>query len=103
MQGLRRQEDNEFEAFFKIVQNFAKEKRCVFFLDAGEGNEIQLSGIDGENLSGWLIPIEQVDEFEKVFVQSKHFNDIPEKYIDYFCFAKWEINNNKIYIRFVKK
>lgn len=100
MQGLRKQEDAEFEAFMEIVQRTAKEKGCVFFVDSGEGNDVSLSGIEGEDLSGWLIPFSVVDEFEPLFKASKRFKDIPQKYGDYFRFAKWSLKSGKISIHF---
>jgi len=103
MQGLRKQEDAEFEAFMEIVQEYAKRKDCVFFVDSGEGNEIQMNGIDGEDLSGWLIPIADADEFEQIFKQNTGFDDIPEKYTDSFRYAKWQKKNGNIIINFTDR
>ena len=36
-----------------------------FFMDCSEGREIETDEISGEDISGWLIPMSQVLEFEK--------------------------------------
>ena len=41
MLGLRTQETNKFILFFELVQEKAKEKESVFFLDSGDGNEFR--------------------------------------------------------------
>ena len=40
-QGLRTQENSKFLSFWKIVQEEASKRDSVFFLDSGEGNEIE--------------------------------------------------------------
>ena len=39
----------------------------MFFAFAGEGNDIIFPGIEGEDMTGWLIPHEYVEEFEHVW------------------------------------
>ncbi|MGI6178176.1 MAG: hypothetical protein ACOYJO_06985 [Eubacterium sp.] len=76
MQVLRTQEGNKFEKFFEAVNTQAKLQNKVFFLDCGEGNEFSNDIMEGEDLSGWLIPLAEADKFEKEFLASR---DISEK------------------------
>ena len=59
MQGLKTQEGNKFIAFFKLIQEEARKRHSVFFLECGEGNEFETAHIEGEDLRGWLIPEKQ--------------------------------------------
>ena len=47
-QGLRIQENKKFLNFWKIVQEEASKHDSVFFLDSGEGNEIETAEINDE-------------------------------------------------------
>ena len=96
MKGLRTQETSKFRKFFKIVQESAKEKGCVFFLEAGDGRDIETSEFEGEDLSGWLVPIDKANEFEPEWL----VDDIDEKWLDYFCFAEWEYQDKVVTIEF---
>ena len=87
MRGLRTQESDSFQKFFAIVQKAADEIGCIFFLDTGEGREFNISGIKGEDLSGWLLPKDKADGFEKVW---KQFKTIPSDEDDaFYRFANW--------------
>ena len=96
MQGLRTQEGSKFEKFFELVQNTAKKHGFVFFLDAGDGNDIITDELEGENLQGWIVPQEKVNEFEKEFVAFKN----TEVWDDYFGFAVWYKEKGEIKILF---
>ena len=52
MRGLKTQEGNKFIAFFKLVQEEARKKHSVFFLECGEGNDFSEDNIEGEDLRG---------------------------------------------------
>ena len=47
--------------------------------------------MEGENISGWLIPFEQADKFEKEYL--KGYGDL-EDWEEYFCWIEWENENN---------
>lgn len=68
MRGLKTQEGNDFIAFFKLVQEEAKKRHSVFFLECGEGNDFSADNIEGEDLRGWLIPEKQADQFERIWL-----------------------------------
>lgn len=90
MQGLRKQETDKFEKFFSIVQNAARENRCVFFLDAGDGRDFETDTLEGENLMGWLIPNDKVFEFKKEW----ETGDVSDDWSDFFVWAIWENADN---------
>ena len=50
-QGLRTQENSKFLNFWKIVQEEASKRNSVFFLDSGEGNEIETPEINPYNIA----------------------------------------------------
>ena len=96
MQGLRTQESAKFVAFFEIVQNLANRHKKVFFLDAGLGREVAKKEYEGENLQGWLIPMEKADEFEKQFSAFEN----GEEWDDFYAFLEWEELNGDVKIFF---
>lgn len=96
MTGLKTQESKEFVAFFKIVQSEALKENKIFFLDAGDGRDINLPGISGEDLMGWLIPIDMADDLKKYWL----LDDVNDDWSDYFMFAIWEKDEDEIKIRF---
>ena len=91
MRGLRTQEGEKFERFFELVQKEALKYGGVFFLDSGEGHDFDNGFMEGENISGWLIPLEKADNFEKEYL--KNYNDL-EDWEEYFCWVEWENENN---------
>ena len=91
MRGLRTQEGEKFERFFTLVQKEALKQKGIFFLDCGEGNDFDNGFMEGENLSGWLIPFGLADEFEKEYL--KHNDDL-EEWEEYFCWIEWENENS---------
>ena len=92
MKGLKTQESKKFENFFDIVQKYAEEKGCIFFLEAGDGRDLVTPTMEGEDLQGWLIPISKEKEFESIWLE----DNVTEKWDDFFCFAVWENENNPI-------
>ena len=80
MQGLRQQESQKFEKFFQLVQDEAKKKGCVFFLDCGLGNVFENDNIECEDLTGWLVEKGQVSEFEQIFAEDLETDDFDEAY-----------------------
>ncbi|MBO5664245.1 MAG: hypothetical protein J6V82_04505 [Clostridia bacterium] len=87
MKGLRTQETNKFQKYFSIVQEAAEKKDCVFFLDAGDGRDFETETLEGEDLMGWLIPKNRVDEFEEEW-EAGEVSD------DWSGFYKWAIWSN---------
>ena len=96
MRGLRTQETEKFERFFLLVQNEAKERNAVFFLDSGEGNDFETETLEGEDLCGWLIPEEQAEAFEEAWENDEALDDWSE----FIFFAFWEGEKNHLKISF---
>ena len=92
MRGLRTQEGEKFERFFALVEKKAEKKDAVFFLDSGEGHDFENDNMEGENLSGWLIPNEKVKEFEAAYIDRANLSE----WIDYYAWVSWENKENKI-------
>lgn len=96
MVGLRTQETEKFKNYFALVQEEAQSQSCVFFLDCGEGREFETEQLCGEDLSGWLIPLEQAYEFDTQFKS----NTITELWSKYICFATWSKVEGRICVNF---
>ena len=86
MQRLRTQENDKFMNFFSIVQKYAENQGCAFFLDAGDGREFETDVLEGEDLMGWLIPQNKLKEFEKEWKSGS----ISDDWSDFFVWAIWE-------------
>lgn len=86
MVGLRTQEDTRFLPFFDAIQKEASKSSSVFFLDCGEGHSVFGDKIICTDCSGWLIPNEKVDEFNKSFAV---FGDIDEKWDEFVAWVTW--------------
>ena len=96
MRELRTHENNKFKRFFSHVREAAAKRNSIFFVDSGEGREIITDELEGEDLFGWLVPDDKVEEFEKDFKAG----EVPEKWIDLCCFAIWERKGDSISIKF---
>lgn len=70
MLGLRTVESQSFLNYFKLVQAKASEYDKVFFLDFGQGEDLIIGDMEVDTLFGWLIPKENVDEFNKDFLMN---------------------------------
>ena len=90
MRGLRTQETSKFVKFFAIVQDAAKNRGCVFFLDSGDGRDFETDIIEGEDLMGWLVPKEKAPDFEKEWNEG----DVSDEWSEFFVWAIWENSEN---------
>lgn len=97
MVGLRTQESSKFESFFSLVQNAARDKEAIFFLDTGEGRDIILPDMEGENLSGWLIPAKLANSFQRAW---KNFSADLSDWDEYARLAVWRQSAGVIQISF---
>lgn len=96
MRELRTQENEKFERFFQIVRNEAQKQNCLFFVDCGEGREFFEADMEGEDLSGWLIPAEDAERFQPEFDS----NEVSEKWDGFMKFLRWKRDNGKIQVQF---
>ncbi len=99
MRGLKGQESKSFERFFALVQHAAAEKNALFFAFAGEGRTFTSDDMEGEDLSGWLIPIERADVFERQWNQNNSLSALQE-WTDFFVWAVWNIENEMLSVHF---
>ena len=93
MLGLRTQESEKFNHFFELVQKAAAEEGKVFFCDCGEGREFETQDMEGEDLSGWLIPAEKAEKSRKKFEAG---GKCDEKTV--FCI--WSMEGEDVFVRF---
>ncbi|MDO4479055.1 MAG: hypothetical protein Q4B73_08490 [Lachnospiraceae bacterium] len=96
MRESRTPENEKFEKFFSIVRKEADRNDAVFFINCGEGNEVETDTMECEDLSGWLIPKSVADEFEPEFLA----DDVSEKWNDFYVFEFWEKSGDEILVRF---
>lgn len=94
MQGLRTLEGEKFERFFALIEKEAEKSDTVFFLDSGEGHDFEKDDIEGENLSGWLIPKDKTKDFEAAYIAWQDLSD----WVDYYAWASWENEEDKIVV-----
>jgi hypothetical protein len=96
MLGLKTQENDKFNTFWEIVQKTAELQENKFFMECGEGREFFLDDMEGEDLRGWLIPLEQVDEFEPEWLM----DNVSDKWIDNIFWAEWKDTDGVITVEF---
>lgn len=88
MRGLKTQEGKKFERFFSLVQQEASRKKAVFFLECGEGHDFETDRLEGEDLRGWLIPLEKADGFEREWMKGRP----GDEWADQIAWATWTGN-----------
>lgn len=102
MRGLRMPENDKFLRYWKQVQEAAKTDGFVFFLESGEGRDFCRDDIEGEDLGGWMVPIEYADEFEPLWQNDAHKDyEATLPYAKY-AFAEWEEIDGEINVSFNK-
>lgn len=100
MRGLKTKEGKKFENFFELVQTEARKQKCVFFLSADEGNIKDTEEMEISDLSGWLVPEAQANEFEKIWEKSSNSDELESWSEKFFVFAFWTEANDEIAIKF---
>lgn len=100
MRGLKTQESHKFNRFWELIQSAARKRDCVFFGYAGEGRDFETEDMEGEDFSGWLVPIQNADTFEREW--KKDFGKLfQEKTCEAkFTFAFWKEADGRISIVF---
>ena len=96
MLGLRKRENEKFERYFELVQEAAAKDDAVFFADAGTGRGCETAEMEAEEMFGWLIPKNLAEEFKPGWKVS----DILPKFDDYFKWAEWKRDGDKITVYF---
>lgn len=103
MRGLRTNEGAKFEKYFYIVQEEAKKLGGVFFSETGEGRDLDLEDIEVCDLGGWLVPFDQADEFEALYLgrKDKEIWD-NERWDDMYIFVDYMFDGNSVSVKFDK-
>jgi len=96
IKGLRTQESDKFYRFFELIQQEAEKKGCIFFAEAGDGHDYVSNTLECEDMMGWLIPKEKINEFEPLWEKDQ----VPELWSDFFTFAVWKEDGDSIKIVF---
>ena len=91
MRGLKTQENDRFNRFFHLIQQAAQQQGGVFFAFAGEGNEFSFPEMEGEDMSGWLIPESYAVDFELEWAISNSISHL-EAWSNYFVWAEWKVD-----------
>lgn len=89
--------DEKFDRFWRLVERSAEDQYCKFYMDSGEGREIVTDELDGEDLSGWLIPVQLVAAFRDDWSIGEANR---EKWSPYYKFARWYKTGEAITIHF---
>ena len=90
MLGLRTNESEKFIKYFEIVQATAQRQGCACYLDAGDGRDFENDRYEGEDLMGWLIPIDAVPNFEKEW----NSGDVSDEWSRFYTWAIWSTPEN---------
>lgn len=95
MQGLRKQEGQKFENFFKLVQLEAKKQDCVFFLDNVDAKLIETGDFECSDMHGWLIHEAHADLFEPEFLNN---TDKQFDFDDFYTYVDFKIVDGAVRI-----
>ncbi|EHO48231.1 hypothetical protein HMPREF9099_03116 [Lachnospiraceae bacterium oral taxon 082 str. F0431] len=103
MRGLRTNEGAKFEKYFAIIEEEAKRLGGVFFSETGEGRDLDLEDIEVCDLAGWLVPFDQADEFEALYLdrEDKEIWD-SDRWDDMYIFVDYILEGDNVGVKFDK-
>ena len=103
MRGLRTNEGAKFEKYFAIIEEEAKRLGGVFFSETGEGRDLDLEDIEICDLAGWLVPFDQADEFEALYLgrKDKEIWD-SDRWDDMYIFVDYILYGDNVSVKFDK-
>ena len=103
MGGLRTNESAKFEKYFAIIEEEAKKLGGVFFSETGEGRDLDLEDIEVCDLAGWLVPFDQADEFEVLYLggKDKEIWD-SDRWDDMYIFVDYILDGDNVSVKFDK-
>lgn len=103
MRGLRTNEGAKFEKYFAIIEEEAKKLGGVFFSETGEGRDLDFEDIEVCDLAGWLIPFDQADEFEALYLggKDKEIWD-SDRWDDMYIFVDYILYGDNVSVKFDK-
>ena len=103
MRGLRTNEGAKFEKYLAIIEEEAKRLGGVFFSETGEGRDLDLEDIEVCDLAGWLVPFDQADEFEALYLgrKDKEIWD-SDRWDDMYIFVDYILDGDNVSVKFDK-
>ena len=103
MRGLRTNEGAKCEKYFAIIEEEAKRLGGVFFSETGEGRDLDLEDIEVCDLGGWLVPFDQADEFEALYLgrKDKEIWD-SDRWDDMYIFVDYILDGDNVSVKFDK-
>lgn len=103
MIGLRTNEGAKFEKYFAIIEEEARKLGGVFFSETGQGRDLDLEDIEVCDLVGWLVPFDQADEFEALYLgrKDKEIWD-NDRWDDMYIFVDYILDGDNVSVKFDK-
>ena len=103
MRWLRTNEGAKFEKYFAIIEEEARKLGGVFFSETGEGRDLDLEDIEVCDLAGWLVPFDQADEFEALYLgrKDKEIWD-NDRWDDMYIFVDYILDGDNVSVKFDK-
>ena len=103
MRWLRTNEGAKFEKYFAIIEEEARKLGGVFFSETGEGRDLDLEDIEVCDLAGWLVPFDQADEFEALYLgrKDKEIWD-NDRWDDMYIFVDYILDGDIVSVKFDK-
>ena len=103
MRGLRTNEGAKFEKYCAIIEEEARKLGGVFFSETGEGRDLDLEDIKVCDLGGWLVPFDQADEFEALYLgrKDKEIWD-SDRWDDMYIFVDYILDGDNVSVKFDK-
>lgn len=103
MRGLRTNEGAKFEKYLAIIEEEARKLGWVFFSETGEGRDLDLEDIEVCDLAGWLVPFDQADEFEALYLgrKDKEIWD-SDRWDDMYIFVDYILEGDNVSVKFDK-
>ena len=103
MRGLRTNEGAKFEKYLAIIEEEAKKLGGVFFSETGQGRDLDLEDIEVCDLVGWLVPFDQADEFEALYLgrKDKEIWD-SDRWDDMYIFVDYILDGDNVSVKFDK-
>lgn len=102
MFGLKTQESQKFNRFWQLIQDTARKNNCAFFGFAGEGRDFETTEMEGEDFSGWLVPLDDEAAFEALWSNpSSTASELEDAFPEAkFLFVIWRMNDDTVSVEF---
>jgi len=92
--------DQREDNFWEIVQQEAKKRGCVFFIESVSGKDFEFGDFQCDEIFGWLIPQSMENEFKPLW--EKDEADEAQEWDPFFVLEKWKIEGDSVLIDFEK-